>query len=297
MGGKPGDTDPDQIIDPQGQGGVDDQAGKQITLDDDKAGAAGDQSQQIDLDDAADNDKAFKSLDARAFAAMRKENTEWKKKHSELEKKIKELSEKPPVQAAAPTQPQYTAPHQQREFINGVPVPQTKVEWDALARQDWQLAVDMRSIINARRITAEARSVQDNARTLDEAKIKVLEKHPELNDATTDKGRIYLEVLDKHPEYLTLPRGPIYAMREMEEIMEERGLLSDKKEKDLAQKESQRVSRAALTAGGKFTPKSDKKIVTLTKEELEFCEQSGLKPETFAQKKYELEASKKGVQL
>jgi hypothetical protein len=269
--------------------GAESQDELEVDLDETPAKPAGDQT--LDLDQVEDDEKEFKRLDPKAFAAMRREKDEYKRKAAELEKKYKEFSSRP-VQAA----PQYTpAPTQPRESINGVPVPQTKEEWDNLARQDWQLAVDMRSIINSRRITAEAKSAQEGLKTLEDAKQKVLDKYPDLGDVSSEKSQIYLRILDRHPEYLTLPKGPIYAMRDMEDEMESLGMLSDKKSSK-TQTEAVRTSRAALTAPGKFVEKAGR-TVTLTKDELEFCEGQGLDPKEFAKKKHEQEMLKKGAQL
>lgn len=252
----------------------------------------------IDLDAEDQNDVEFKKLDNKAFAAMRKEAADAKRERDELRKKVadhEKTKRTPHVQPAAPV----VDPNRRRETIGGIVVPETKAEWDALARQDWQAAVDLRSIISARKVQEESRKVETVTRTLDEAKNKVLQRHPELADATTDKGKIYLNILEKNPDYLTMPKGPLYAMKDMEAEMEELGYTKEQifdSKKAVAQNEATRVSRGALTSGGRM-PEKSARTVTLSKDDLEFCKNSGIDPKDYAKEKLELENNRKGAQL
>jgi hypothetical protein len=184
-------------------------------------------------------------------------------------------------------------------MIGGIPVPRTKEEWDTLARQDWQTAVDLRSIINSRKVQEEVRKNDAYSRTMEDSKQRVLERHPELNDASSEKGRIYLEILDKNPEYLTMAKGPILAMRDMEDEMEARGFTRDQivvTKKVVTQAEAARVSRASLTGAGRM-PEKKGRTVTLSKDDLEFCTEQGIDPKEYAKEKLENEARLKGAQL
>lgn len=251
---------------------------------------------EIDVDDEEATEKEFKQFDHKAFAAMRKSNKEIKARADAAERKLKELESK----NSEPVRP-YQEPIQRtasptREHINGVPVPQTKQEWDALARQDWQTAVDLRSIINSRRITVEARQAQESLKTLEGSKNKVLTKHPELDDINSDKSKIYLQILDENPEYLNHPRGPIYAMRDMEERMEESGKGSPAPSSGNSQREALRTARTALTGGGR-TPERSSNTITLTKDQLEFCQRMELDPKDYAKQLLAQANAKKGAQL
>lgn len=254
------------------------------------------EKKEIDLDEEDKNEEEFKSLDGRAFATMRKEAAEAKRERDELRRKIKEFESRPaPVAKPAPVQD----PNRRRELIGGVAVPETKEEWDALARADWQTAVDMRSILNARKVQEEVRRVDTNTRTLEESKNRVLQKHPELADATTEKGKIYLSILDRNPEYLTMNKGPILAMRDMEDEMEAQGYTREQifdTKKAVAQTESTRVSRGALTNAGRMPEKSGR-TVQLSKDDMEFCKSQGIDPKDYAREKLELENNRKGAQL
>ncbi|MBF0595220.1 MAG: CHAT domain-containing protein [Candidatus Omnitrophica bacterium] len=62
--------------------------------------------------------------------------------------------------------------------------------------------------------------VEEYARILEESKREALIKYPDLNDETTPIAKLYLQVLDEHPEYLQISNGPILAMQEMEKRLE-----------------------------------------------------------------------------
>ena len=276
------------------------QPGAEIEVPEEGAPAKG---AEINPDEIAEEQQAFKTLDNKAFALMRKKAKELERKNAELNAQLEKA--KQPVQAAEqyPQQTQFPQQQMQRptRFINGqrLVVPESKAEWDDLAKRDWQTAVDLKSIINAETIQQQSRQVDSHARQLEEAKQSVLKKHPELNGTADPKSQIYLQVLREHPEYLNMPRGPIYAMRDMEERMEQQGLTPsavDAAKKAGAAEESARQSRVAVSSsGGKIdaTP-ANSRSVTLTKDELEFCTNHNLKPEAYAKRKLE-RMSKKGA--
>ncbi len=259
-----------------------------------------DTPKEIDLDEEDQSDDAFKKLDNKAFAAMRKEAADAKRERDDLRKKVADYEKKQarPV-TPAPTPAPIADPNVRREFIGGVPVPINEAEWDALARKDWRTAIDLRSIISARKVQEEGRRQDTHSRVLDESKNKVLQRHPELADANSEKGKIYLNILEKNPEYLNMPKGPIVAMREMEEAMEDLGYTREQifeSKKAATQNEATRVSRGALTGGGRM-PEKSARTVTLSKDDMEFCKSQGIDPKDYAKEKLNLENNKKGAQL
>jgi len=251
----------------------------------------------VDLDEE-DEAQKLASLDVKArndaFAAMRKEAADAKREKAELEKRIKDYESRPAPQPAPVYAP---APNTQREFIGGIPVPQNKAEWDALARQDWQVAVEMKSVIKSREEYANYKRSEQFAVKMEESKQKALERHPELNDPQSEKSKIFLEVLAKNPQYYQDPRGPIHAVRDMEDEMEARGFTREQifeSKKVAAQNETTRNNRAALTGGGRM-PVTQGRTVQLTKDDLEFCKNNDLDPKDYAKEKLALETGKRGA--
>ena len=133
-------------------------------------------------------------------------------------------------------------------------------------------------------IRQEARAMLDEERnrnsyvnqfekTLEGSKSKVLKRHPELEDSSSVKSQVMLEILNNRPDLTNNPYGPVIAMTEMEEVLEQRGY------KDT--KPAVKVPLSSLPQS-RVVPQTSK-TVTLTKEDLEFCKEHNLNPKTYAQ--------------
>ena len=156
--------------------------------------------------------------------------------------------------------------------------------------------------MNAQQVMAQSRQAAKASEAMELSKAKVLARHPELNDDSTEKSKIFLAVLNNNPDYLTNPKGPIYAMRDMEEHMET--VLGYKHsdivsaERNGAKRESERQHRIVLNKGGGSKAPGNKNTVTLSKDEAEFCKLQGLDPKEFAKNKQKLSKSgKEGVTI
>ena len=253
----------------------------EIELEDDDD--LGDDDDDVDIDIEEENEKAEREEKERnkAFASMRIENKELKERQAALEAQVQGMSARP---APKPN-----------EVSDGIP--KTDEEWDALADKDWKKAIDLRSNMNAQHVIATNNQVVQNTNALEKAKARVLGRHPELNDNSSEKSRIFLNILSTNPDYINHPNGPIYAMRDMEDHMET--VLGYKRsdivsaEKQGAQRESQRQHRIVLNKGGGKTPGGGDRTVTLTKDENEFCKIQGIDPKEYAKTKKRLSKSGK----
>lgn len=249
---------------------------------------------EVNLDDEDASDAEFKKLDNKAYAIMRKEAADAKRERDDLKKKMKDY-EKRQAPVARETPPVIDT--RRREQINGVVVPETKAEWDALARQDWQSAVELKSVISARKVRDEYAQQEKSTNALNDSKTKVLDRHPELNDTNTEKSQIFLKILDKNPEYLSMAKGPILAMRDMEDEMEALGYTKEQifdPKKANERVETTRINRGALTNGGRM-PEKSARTVQLSKDDMEFCTSQGIDPKDYAREKLNLE-NRKGAQ-
>lgn len=263
-----------------------------IIIEDDDDSSGKDGEIEIDVDDDDDDGSGVpKEEKARntAFATMRIENKELKTSVEKLTQQVAELTRRP-AQPVQPAQAPATTP---------VPagMPQTEEEWDDLADKDWKKAVDLRSIQNAKNIIQQQQQVAKADRVLTESKQKVLAVHPELSDNNSEKSKIYLSILDANPDYLTQPRGPIYAMRDMEDYME--NTLGYKRseirsaERAGATREASRQNRIVLNKGSGRVNANNGNKITLTKDEMEFCKFQGIDPKEYARNKKMLSKSGK----
>lgn len=108
-----------------------------------------------------------------------------------------------------------------------------------------------------------------------------LERHPELNDATSEKAQIWLDILNQNPRWRQSPDGPLLTMYRLEEELRRKGYDIDGSIKRSVESEKERIARAQATATHASRPVSSNKI-TLTKEQREFCDLNGIKYEDYA---------------
>jgi len=238
---------------------------------------------EVDLEEESAKQAREEKERNKAFASMRIENKKLQEQLTEVQTQIQEVAKPKP----APVD-------------NGIP--KTDAEWDALAEKDWKKAVDLRSNMNANQVVSQNKQAAKANETMELSKAKALQRHPELSDDDSEKSKIFLSILNNNPDYLNNPKGPIYAMRDMEEHME---TVLGYKHSDIvsaertgAKRESERQHRIVLNkGGGKKTP-GNKNTVTLSKDEAEFCKIQGLDPKEFAKNKQKLSKSgKEGVTI
>ncbi len=248
----------------------------------------------IDLDEEDDDGKK-KSPDNKAFAAMRVENKDLNKTVDDLKKTVEGL--KP----ADDITPAYVPPANDGKYDLNKPRTWTEAQWDDLAKKDWKKAVDLRSKIQAEDGIAASTQTTEFNKVLEESKQTVLKRHPELNDSTSEKAKIYRNIVVSNPEYTRQKKVPLTAMVEMEEYMEKNmGYKREdiiKAELQARQDESDRHSRVQLTSTTGRNVSEGNKIV-IGKDELEFCKLQGIDPKVYAANKKRLEkAGKGGIQL
>ena len=247
----------------------------------------GEDFEEEDLED--DDPEVEKSKQNKKFAQMRIEN-----------KKLKEENEGLKRSPAAPVTPVPATPAATPAKDMSQPRNWTEEQWDVYAKKDWKGAVDLRTQINAENIIDKKATESKDTAGLEESKKVVSGKHPELNDDNSEKTKIYLAILNENPRYLTDPRGPIHAMRDMEERMRELGYPEEEivaAEKRGVQKEQTRQSRVVLTSQKGRSVSDSAKQVHLSKEDLEFCKFNGIDPKEFAKNKLKMSKSKKGGEV
>ena len=248
------------------------------------------QSLEVDLDTedeqkskAAHNAKMAQQRLDQEKAALKRENETLRQSVEDLRKNVPDASR------------QYNV--NPNDYANW-----TDSQWDELAKTDWKKAVDLRAEIKARQQYHEQSASADFNKVLEESKSEVLRRHPELSDQTSEKSKLFRNIVTVSPEYTTMKKGPIHAMREMEDYMEQNlGYKREeivKAENKARQSEQDRLNRVQITStAGRNVSTANK--VTLTKDEMEFCNLQGIDPKVYAANKKKLESSgsKGGIQL
>ena len=149
---------------------------------------------------------------------------------------------------------------------------------DELVQKDWKAGVRKvaEQVLSDRQqaVNVETES-QRVAKLLEDAKNKVMAKHPELSDPESPKAKEFLKVLDENPDFRTNARGPLLAAYEMENRLKEHGTL-ESKERPV---DKQTRARAASVPAG--TSPASKGNYSLSKQDMDFCRLNNINPENY----------------
>lgn len=169
-------------------------------------------------------------------------------------------------------------------------------EWDVKVQKNWKGTVEELADARAEakykqlreREISEQKAIDEQARTsqlLENNKQTVMQRHPELNDSTSEKAAVFQSVISRNPDYLSNPFGPVLAMRDMEEELRGQGKMIDSATTKIVESEVQRRARTAATSVPHGNGNSTTNKVVLTKDEREYCDNHKIKYETFASMK------------
>lgn len=161
-------------------------------------------------------------------------------------------------------------------------------EYDQMLQKDWKGTVYKMAeekFQELRRKENEQLKIQaeelKRKEILEKNKQKVIQKHPDINDPSSEKSRLFQEVIDENPDYISDPFGPVLAMRDMEDRLRDRGIIDEPIAKAV-EKEVNRMSRAQGSMIPSSRSSSNTNKIILSKEDREFCDLNGIKYEKYA---------------
>jgi hypothetical protein len=162
-------------------------------------------------------------------------------------------------------------------------------EIDKLAQTDWKAAVNKLAERKAREILDnEKKHIEEQQERLQvqntmEANSKsVVAKHPELNEADSEKSLIFQSILSNNPRWRTSPDGPLLVMYEMENELRRRGYDVEGNVTQKVEKEVNRITRASASSLPASRQTTSTNKIVLTREQREFCDQNGMSYEDYA---------------
>lgn len=172
-------------------------------------------------------------------------------------------------------------------------------EWDEKVQKNWKGTVEELADARAEakfKALREAEKAQEalereqreTTDLLGKNKIAVMQRHPELDDPTSEKAQVFQSVITRNPSYLTNPYGPVLAMRDMEDELRSQGKFVDEPTKRAVETEVQRLARTNGTGIPKGNGSASANKVVLTKEERQYCDDHKIKYESFASTKQKL---------
>ena len=172
-----------------------------------------------------------------------------------------------------------------------IPKPKEAVpdDLDEIVQKDWKLGVRkvVEGVLNEQtsRVNAET-SAQADDRIRKDSLSKVVLRHKELTDSSSEKYAEFQKVLAENPDFVTNPRGPLLTMYEMENRLNARGNIDSREAGDKVNKETR--SRAASIPSG---TSPSQKSYSLNKQDLDFCKLNGINPENYKRLKGQREVS------
>lgn len=176
-------------------------------------------------------------------------------------------------------------------------------EWDEKVQKDWKGTVDELADVKAREVyktlreqeraqEAAEREQRETTDLLRKNKIAVMQRHPELDDPTSDKATTFQSVISRNPSYLTNAYGPVLAMRDMEDELRSQGKLIDDPTRKIVETEVNRRARVGAGAIPNGNGAQSPTKIVLTKDEKQYCDDHKIKYDTFASTKQKLNSSR-----
>lgn len=170
--------------------------------------------------------------------------------------------------------------NQKLEKLIPKPVEPKPDDLDELVQRDWKAGV--KAVVNGvlteqtSRANAET-AAQAEDRIRKDSLAKVVARHKELTDPSSDKYVEFHKVLAENPDFVSNPRGPLLTMYEMESRIKDRGNIEVGAEKVNQTKEVR--SRAASIPTG--TSPGARSNYSLSKQDADFCRLNNINPENY----------------
>ena len=121
-------------------------------------------------------------------------------------------------------------------------------------------------------------------KSLEESKEMAYEEFPELKNEGSEHYGMFMDILEKHPEWRNSPIGPIKVANEMKKMLKngDGENIINKARSDGANQERDRQARINNQPLSSGRDTGVKKSFTLTKAQLELCREMNIKPENYA---------------
>ena len=179
----------------------------------------------------------------------------------------------------------------------------TKDPYDELVEKDWKQAV--RTLAREEAEHLRQQQIQyDYQRQLEQQKVSILEqskqrviaKYPEINDQDSDIAKKYMKILNQNQDYLRNDRGPILAMRDLEDELRDEGKLDEVSRRAVEKEVTRQVRTGAATLPRTNGATSNKN--SLTKEQQKLCDNHNIRYEAYAAMVKKQQASgRQGVEV
>ena len=174
----------------------------------------------------------------------------------------------------------------------GVSLNDSKDPYDELVEKDWKQAVRTLAREEAEHLRQQQiqydyqrQLEQQKVSILEQSKQKVMAKYPEINDQDSEIAKKYMKILNQNQDYLRNDRGPVLAMRDMEDELRDEGRLDEVSQRAVEKEVTRQVRTGAATLPRTSNGATSSNKITLTREEKELCDTNNIRYESFASMK------------
>jgi hypothetical protein len=165
----------------------------------------------------------------------------------------------------------------------------TKDPYDEMVEKDWKQAVRTLAREEAQAIRQQ-QIQQENQRQLEQQKVNILEqskqkvmsKYPEINDQDSEIAKKYMKILSQNQDYLRNDRGPLLAMRDMEDELRDEGRLDEVSKRAVEKEVNRQVRTGAATLPRTSNGATNSNKISLTREQKELCDNHNIRYEDYA---------------
>jgi hypothetical protein len=216
-------------------------------------------------------------------AAQRRIDQDKVRLKRELEEKNRRIAE---LEKRNPTMPSFGANQTASQFVA-----KDKKYWETRLAEDPVAALDeyeehkYQQRLKQQQEASERQTLVDSFyKSLEESKELAIEEFPELKDESSEHFGMFMNILDKHPEWRNSPIGPVKVVNEMKKMLknESGNSILNKAKSDGANEERERQARVNSQPLASNRDTGTKKSFTLTREQLEVCKEMNIKPEDYA---------------
>ena len=121
-------------------------------------------------------------------------------------------------------------------------------------------------------------------KSLEDSKEMAYEEFPELKNEGSEHYGMFMDILEKHPEWRNSPIGPVKVVNEMKKMLNSgngENIISKARSDGATQERDRqaRINNQPLSSG---RDTGVKKSFTLTKAQMELCKEMNIKPENYA---------------
>jgi len=250
----------------------------EIPLDDEGEIKTEEQKKKDDEEAKAKEQEVHKKNQEAAARRIDREKADLKKRLEDREREIAELR-KPRVNNSFGNTNPYN------------PVVKDKKYWETRLAEDPVTALDeyeehkYQIRLKQQQEASERESLVGSFyKSLEDAKEIAYEEFPELKNEGSEHYSMFMDILDKHPEWRNSPIGPIKVANEMKKMLNSGkggNIISNARSEGATQERDRqaRISNQPLSSG---RDTGAKKSFTLTKAQLELCKEMNIKPESYA---------------